>query len=248
MEIEKFKKLDANLHDKTENVIRKRNLNQALSHGFVLKKFRRVIIFNQSTRLKPYINLNTDLSWWIMQFLENIMENVRKHNRKKKELFTIWTKLSYYRVFQRTSTGNRNEKAEIFTNKPVCLEISILELSKVLICEFWYSYLKPKYGEKAKLCYVNTDSFTVHIKADGIYKDIAEDIETKFDTSNYELNRPLPKEKKKKVIGIMKDELGRKIKTKFVGLRAKTYIYLIDDDSEDKKRKAYKKVCHKKKT
>ena len=62
MEIEKFKKLDANLHDKTENVIRKRNLNQALNHGFVLKKFHRVIIFNQNARLKPYINLNTDLS------------------------------------------------------------------------------------------------------------------------------------------------------------------------------------------
>ena len=79
--------------------------------------------------------------------------------------------------------------------------------------------------------------YIVYIKTDDIYNDIAEDVETRFDTSNYELDRPLPKKKKKKVIGLMKDELGRKIMTKFVGLRAKTYKYLIDDGSEDKKAK-----------
>ena len=66
-----------------------------------------------------------------------------------------------------------------------------------------------------------------------IYKDIAEDVETKSDTSNSELDRPLPKEKNKKVIGLMKDKLGEKIKTKFVGIKAKAYSYLIDDESED---------------
>ena len=79
--------------------------------------------------------------------------------------------------------------------------------------------------------------YIVYIKTDDIYNDIAEDVETRFDTSNYELDRPLPKKKKKKVIGLMKDELGRKIMTKFVGLRAKTYKYLTDDGSEDKKAK-----------
>ena len=88
-------------------------------------------------------------------------------------------------------------------------------------------------------------SFIVYIKTDDIYKDIAEDVETRFDTSSYELecnsiDRPLPKGKNKKVIGLMKVELGGEIKTKFVGLRAKTYSYLIDDDREDKKAKGTK--------
>ena len=87
----------------------------------------------------------------------------------------------------------------------------------------------------------------VYIKADEIYKDIAEDVETRFDTSNYELDRPLPKGKTKQVIGLMKDELGRKIMTKFVGLRAKTCIYLTNDGSEDKKAKGTKKCVIKRK-
>ena len=85
-------------------------------------------------------------------------------------------------------------------NKPVYLELSILELNKILVYEFWYDYLKSKYGEKAKLCYMDTDSFIVSIKTGDIYEDIAEDVETRFDTSNFELDRPLPKGKIKKVI------------------------------------------------
>ena len=106
--------------------------------------------------------------------------------------------------------------------------------------EFWYDYVKRKYNEKAKLCYMDTDSFIVYIKTDDIYKDIAEDVETRFDTSNYEsechaIDRPLPKGKNKKVIWLMKDELSGKITTKLVGLRAKTSSYQIDDSSENKK-------------
>ena len=82
-------------------------------------------------------------------------------------------------------------------NKHVHLGLSILELSKILIYEFWYDYVKLKYGEKAILCFMGTDSFIVYIKTDNICKDIADDVETRFDTSNYELDRPLPKEKKK---------------------------------------------------
>ena len=67
-------------------------------------------------------------------------------------------------------------------NKSVYLGLSILELSKILMYEFWYDYVKPKYGEKAKLCYMDTDSFIVYIKTDDIYKDIAEDVETRLDT------------------------------------------------------------------
>ena len=117
--------------------------------------------------------------------------------------------------------------------------ISILELSTTLMYEFWYNYVRPKYGEKAKLYYMDTDSF---MKTDDIYKDIAEDVETRFDTSNYELDRPLLK-----VIGLMKDELARKIMIKLVGLKAKTYISLIDDGSEGKKAKGTKKCVIKRK-
>ena len=92
---------------------------------------------------------------------------------------------------------------------------------------------------------MDTDSFIVYIKTDDIYKDIAEDVETRFDTSHYELqcnliDRPLHKGKNKKLIGLMKDELGGKIITKFVGLRVRTYSYLIDDANEDKKEKGTK--------
>ena len=132
-------------------------------------------------------------------------------------------------------------------NKTVHLGISMLELSKILMYELWYDYVKPKYREKGKLCYMDTDSFIVYIKAYDIYKDIAKDIETRFDTSNYELDRPLPKAKNKKIIGLMKNELGGKIMTTLVGLRAKTYSYLIDDGSEDKKAKATKKCVIKRK-
>ena len=94
--------------------------------------------------------------------------------------------------------------------KPVYLELSILELGKILTHDFWYA----KTWWKSKLFYCI-------YKKDDIYKEIAEDVETRFDTWNYELDRPLPKRKNKKVIGLMKDELGGKIMTKFVGLRAK---------------------------
>ena len=107
--------------------------------------------------------------------------------------------------------------------------------------KFWYDYVKLKCDKKVRFCYMDTSSFIVYIKTDDIYKDIEGDVETRFDTSNYELHRPLPKEKNKKVIGLMKDKSGGKIMTKFVGLRAKTYSYLIDD-SKIKKPKARKRV------
>ena len=84
---------------------------------------------------------------------------------------------------------------------------------------------------------LDTDSFIVYIKVDGIYEDIAEGVETRFDTSNYELERPLSKQNNKRAIGLVKDELSGKIMTEFVGSRVKTYSYLIDDGSENTKEK-----------
>ena len=131
-------------------------------------------------------------------------------------------------------------------NKPIYLGLSILEISKTLMYEFWYDYMKPKYNNDVKLCYMNTDSFTMKIKTNKFYEDIASNVENRFDTSNYEINRPLPTGKNKKVIGLMKDELDGKIITEFVTLRPKTYSFLTDDGKEDKKAKGTKERIIKK--
>ena len=81
--------------------------------------------------------------------------------------------------------------------------------------EFWYDYIKPKYQYNAKLCYMDTDSFIIYIKTKDVYEDIADDIEKRFHTSKFEINRPLPKGKNENVTGLMKDELGGKIITRF---------------------------------
>ena len=111
---------------------------------------------------------------------------------------------------------------------------------------FWYDYIKPKYGNKFKLCYMDTDSFIMNIKTNDFYEDIANDVENRFDTSNYEVNRHLPTGKNKKVIDLMKDELGGKIITEFVTLRPKTYSFLADNGKEDRKAKGTKKCIIKK--
>ena len=118
------------------------------------------------------------------------------------------------------------KKTKVKMNKPVYLGFSVLEISKTLMYEFWYDYMKPKYGDNVKLCYMDTDSFIMHIKTKDFYGDIADDVEKRFDTSNYDVNRPLPTGKNKKVIGLMKDDLGGKIMTEFVALRPKIYSYL----------------------
>ena len=103
-----------------------------------------------------------------------------------------------------------------------------------------------KYGDMVKLCYTDTDSLVMNIKTKDFYKDIAQDVEERFDTSNYDVDRPSPKGKNKKVIGLMKDELGGGIITEFVALRPKTYSYMTDEFIEMKKAKGTKKCVIKK--
>ena len=111
------------------------------------------------------------------------------------------------------------KRTKVKMNKPIYLGLSILEISKLIMYEFWYDYMKPKYDDNVKLCYMDIDSFIMSIKTEDFYEDIANDVEKKFDTSNYECDRPLPTEMNKKVIGLMKDELGGRIITEFVALR-----------------------------
>ena len=102
-------------------------------------------------------------------------------------------------------------------------------------------YVFRIYYMEYRLYYMDFVGFIVYIKTDNIYKDITEDVDTRFDTSNYELDKPLPNEKYKKVIGLIKHELDRKIMTRFVGLRANSYKELIGDGTKDKKAQKLKK-------
>ena len=119
--------------------------------------------------------------------------------------------------------------------KPLYLGMSVLDISKTPMYEFWYDNIKPKYGDRANLCYTDTDSFIIYIKSEDFFEDISNDVERWFDTSNYDENdkRPLPIVKNKKVTGIFKDELRGKIIKEVVALRAKTYAQLIDDYGDD---------------
>ena len=137
-------------------------------------------------------------------------------------------------------------KVKVKMNKPVYLGQAILDLSKTIMYEFHYDYMKRKYNESdLNLLYMDTDSLVYDIKTEDFYKDIMEDVETRFDTSGYVPGRPLPIEKNKKVIGLMKDELGGKIMKEFISLRPKMYSYRVEEQ-EPKKCKGIKKCVVKK--
>ena len=119
-------------------------------------------------------------------------------------------------------------------NKLVYLGLLILAIDKIALYEYWYDYAKPKHGDRVKPCYTDTDSFIINVKSEDVYADLPEDLETKFDTSNYLVDRPLLIGKNKRVIRVMKDDFGGRIMKEFVGLRQKTYSYLSDDDRVDK--------------
>ena len=150
------------------------------------------------------------------------MENIRKH----RDIKLITTDKRRNKLVSEPNYHMINYISEdlsiIEMNKPIYLGLSILEISKLLMYEFWYDYMKLKYNDNAKLCYMDIDSFKMNIKTEDFYKDIANDVKKRFDTSYYEVNRALPTGKNKKVIGLMKDKLGGKIITEFATLRPKT--------------------------
>ena len=159
------------------------------------------------------------------------MENVKKHRDIK--LVTTDKKRSKLVSEPNYHTMNyiledlsiiQMKRTKVKMNKQIYLGLSILEISKLLMYEFSHDYMKPKYGDNLKLSYMDTDSFIMNIKTEDFYKDIANDLEKRFDTSHYECDRPLPTGKNKKVIGLMKDELGGRIIRKFVASRPRTYL------------------------
>ena len=141
------------------------------------------------------------------------------------------------------------KKARVKMTKPLYLGVLILAVSKILVYEFWYHYFNPKYGDRAKFCYTDTDSSIIYIKTEDFFEDISSDVQRWFDTSNYDKNGkiPLPIGKNKKVSGLFKDELGGKIMVEVVALRSKTYAYLMDDGSDHEKAKDTKKCVIKQK-
>ena len=182
------------------------------------------------------------------------MENVRKHRYIKlvtrdKRRNQLGSEPNYHKTkyFPENLMATEMKKRKVKINKPIYDGISRLGISKTLMYEFWFDYIKPKYQGKAKLCYMDTDSFVIHIKTEDFYEDIANDLEKGFDTSDYdEDNKRRPSiGKNKKVIGLFKDELEGMIMKEFVGPRAKAYAYLMDDDSEHKNAKGTKKCVTK---
>ena len=262
-EIKKCKKLICNTNDKENYVVNTRVLKQASNHGLILKKVHTVIQFNQEEWLKPYIDINTKLRAAVKNDFEKdfsklmnnavfgkTIENVTKHRDIKsittdKSRNQLASESNYHttKYFPENLMAIEMKKTKVKMNKPVYLDMSILDISKTLMHEFWYEYIKPQYQTNAKLCYMDTDSFIIHIKTEDFYKDIADDVEKWFDTFNYDKDDkgPLPIGKNKNVIGSFNDELGGKIMKEFVGLRAKTWAYLMDDDSKHKKAKGTKK-------
>ena len=174
--------------------------------------------------------------------------NVRKHrdiklitDDKKRCKFASIPNYHTTKRFSENFLAMEMKKTKIKMNIPIYIGFTILEISKSVMWKFFYGYFKPKYGDKIKLCYTDIDSFILYIKTEDSYEDIANDVEEWFDTSNYEIDRPLLiTNKNKKVLGKFKDELKGKIRTKFVDFRSKTYAYLIDDFEEIKKNKGVK--------
>ena len=127
------------------------------------------------------------------------MENIRKHRDIKivttdKKRSKLVSEPNYHTInyISEDLSIIEMKRTKVKMNKPIYLGLSILEISKILMCEFWYNYMKPKYIDNVKLCYMDTDSFVMNIKREDFYKDIANDVEKKFDTSNYEVDSPLP--------------------------------------------------------
>ena len=256
-------KLIPNLRDKTKYIIHYKNLIQCLRAGMKLKKIHRGIKFVESEWMKPYIDKNTNLRAKAKNNFEKdffklmnnsvfgkTMENIRnrvnvKLVNTKEKLRKLAAKPNFKgrKIFSENLVSVHMKKTSLTMNKPVYLGMCILELSKIIMFDFHYNYIKSKYVDKAKLLFTDTDSLMYEIETEDFYKDIAGDVKDKFDTSDYPENHPsgIPTGINKKVLGMMKDEAAGKIIKEFVGLRSKLYSFVMDDGGETKKCKGIKK-------
>ena len=186
MKINKCNKLTCTVQNKKNHVIHIRALKQALNHGLKLTKVHRIIQFDQEAWLKPYIDMNTELrkhakNDFEKDFFKSMnnsvfgkrIENVRNHRHIKlvtsdERRSILVSEPNYHssKCILKDLMIIEMRKVEVKVNKPKYLGQAILDISKTLMYEFWYDYIKPKYGDKARLCYMDTDSFVICIKTE----------------------------------------------------------------------------------
>ena len=261
--VNKVDKLIPNLWNKKKYVIHYENLKKYLSLGLKLNKIHRGIKFEVSQWLEKYITLNTELRTAAANEFEKdffklmnnsvfgkTMENIRnsvdvKLVNDKKQAEKLSAKPNFYHcdIFSEELVAIHMKKTRLVFNKPVYLGMCILDLSKTLMYNFHYNYIKQKYGDKAKLLFTDTDSLMYEIQTEDFYVDISADVKHRFDISNYSDNHPsgIPSGFNKKVPGMFKDEVDGKVIDKFVGLRAKLYSYKMFEGEESIKCKRVKK-------
>ena len=263
--INKVEKLIPNLNDKKRYVIHYESLKQYESLGLKITHIHRGIKFEESDWMKQYIDLNTNLRAKAKNDFEKdffklmnnsvygkTIENLRKrvnislvNSEKKAKRLTAKPNFKKCTIFSKNFCAIEMRKTQIYFNKPVYLGMCILDLSKTLMYDFHYNYIKPKYNERAKLLFTDTDSLAYEIQTDDFYRDISPDVQAKFDTSNFSENHPsgILVGANKKVIGMFKDEAGGKIIEEFVGLRAKLYSYkMFESKTQKRKRKMREKL------
>ena len=231
--------------------------------GLKLEAVNRALSFKQSSWMEPYIRKNTELRKAADNSFEkdffklmnnSVLGKTIENIRKRQNIFLVDNrktalKLSKKPNFERATIFDKNliaahmKKTEIYFNKPVYVGQAILDLSKTLMYDFHYNYIKPKYGKKAELLFTDTDSLMYQIQTEDFYKDISADIKTKFDTSDYPKDHPsgILTGENKKVIGMFKDEVAGKQISHFIGLRPKLYSFKIEEGKNVKKCKGIKK-------
>ncbi|XP_022784021.1 uncharacterized protein LOC111324675 [Stylophora pistillata] len=257
--IGKVHKLTCTLNEKKKYIIHHKTLKHYMSLGIEIGKIHRVIRFNERPWMKKYIALNTklrakaknDFEKDFYKLMNNAvfgktMENIRKRvdvrlvtSDEKAKKLTNKVNFKHCAIFSENLSAIHMGKTQILFNKPLYLGMSILDISKTLMYDFHYNYIKPKYPEgRSKLLFTDTDSLCYEIQTEDFYKDIIDDVDRLFDTSNISEGHSsgIPTGVNKKVIGMFKDEAGGKIIEEFVGLRAKLYSYRMFDDGEEVKK------------
>ena len=266
--VNKVSKLIPNLGDKKKYVLHYENLKQYLKLGLKLTHIHRGIKFKESPWLEKYISLNTKLRTEAKNEFEKdffklmnnavfgkTMENIRNrvdiklvNNKKQAEKLSAKPNFKHCNIFSEDLVAIHMKKTKLDFDKPVYLGMCILDLSKTLMYDFHYNYIKQKYGDKAKLLLTDTDSLMYEIQTEDFYNDISGDLKDRFDTSGYPSDHPsgIPSGFNKKVLGMFKDEVNGNVIDEFVGLRAKLYSYKMFEGKESKKCKGVKKSVVKK--
>ena len=258
-------KLLPNLMNKQNYVLHYRLLKFYLNMGLKLTKVHRVIEFNQSRWLAPYIDFNTQKrTEATTEFEKNLYklcnnaifgkmcEDLRK--RTKVHLVTEQVQAERYvakptydsfKIINSDVTMVKLTNSEILWNKPTFIGSCVLELSKLAMYEFHYNYIVKEYTEstgicRAKLLFTDTDSLCYEIQTNDVYEDMRKRPDL-FDTSDYPSNHPNHSMSNCKVVGKMKDECAVRAAVQFVGLRSKMYSLLLADDDEKSTAKGVKR-------